>query len=379
MIAAGLAAAYILLLLVKAGLAVRAARHAPQPGDADLSHVVVVQPILSGDARLGDTLEDNLRTLSSAHFLWLVDDDDEAAQEICRTLRDRHAGVRIDILVVPPPADGVNPKLLKLERARSIVGDRVFLVLDDDTRMPAASLSAIVEGLTRSELATGLPGYLEDGRWPSRLLAQFVNNNAALTYLPLLNVLPPVTINGMAYAMRSRALDGLGGFGPVVGALTDDLAVARLVLAAGGRICQTASPVWVQTTIGDGRHYLRQMHRWFLFAWLLLRRQSPGLGALIALLHATPPLLLWGVTAVVALRPTLAGLVAFAILLSLRAAVLVALQRRIYGRPLHQPLFSIAAELVQPIHMVHAILQRTIVWRTRRYRVRDDRTFEAVP
>jgi hypothetical protein len=28
---------------------------------------------------------------------------------------------------------------------------------------------------------------------------------------------------------------------------------------------------------------------------------------------------------------------------------------------------------------VHALLQRTIVWRTRRYRVRRDETFEAVP
>src|ERR1017187_5699916 len=257
MIALGLGVAYLVVLLAKTALAVRAARRGPQPagkwevrsqkldvrpvrGEEDFSGVVIAQPILSGDPRLSDTLEDNLRALPSAQFVWIVDADDPAARTICQTLIDRHPDARIDLLIAPPPPEGYNPKLFKLERARHLVGDRVLLVLDDDTRMPAASLSAILTGLDRSDLATGLPGYLDDGRWPSRLLAQFVNNNAALTYLPLLNVWPPLTINGMAYAMHGKTHDRLGGFTPLMGYLTDDLAVARRVLAAGGSISQTA-------------------------------------------------------------------------------------------------------------------------------------------
>ena len=379
MIAAALAAAYLALLLLKAWLALRAAGRAPKPAGADLSRVVIVQPVLSGDPGLETTLADNLRTLRTARFVWVVDEDDAAAREICGSSRDQFAGTRIEILVVPPPPDGENPKLFKLERARVALGDDVLLVLDDDTRMPAASLLALLDGLDRSALSTGLPGCLDDGRWPSRLLAQFVNNNAALTYLPLLNILPPVTINGMAYAMRSGTVTAIGGFGSIARSITDDLAVARLVMATGRTICQTASPVWVQTTVRDGRHYVRQMHRWFVFAWLLLRRQPPGVQALVSVLHGAPPVLLWAAGAVMALDPTPAAIVAFAAALVLRALVLILLQLRIYGRAVHQPLFSVASELLQPLHILHALLQRTIVWRTRCYRVRDDQTFEAVP
>ncbi len=60
-----------------------------------------------------------------------------------------------------------------------------MVILDDDTILPPASLGALVAGLERAEVTTGLPRYYEDGRWPSRLLAQFVANNAATTYLSL--------------------------------------------------------------------------------------------------------------------------------------------------------------------------------------------------
>lgn len=225
--------------------------------------------------------------------------------------------------------------------------------------MPGKSSCArILDGLTRSDLATSLPAYLDDGRWPSRLLAQFVNNNAALTYLPLLNVLPPVTINGMAYAIRGTTLDSLGGFGPVMRAVTDDLAVARQVIAGGGRLCQTASPVWVQTTVRDGRQYLRQMHRWFVFARLLLRLQPPALQAVIALLYATPPVLLWSVVAAAAWWPSGSSVFSLMVLLILRAGVLVALQRRIYGRPLHRPAYSVGTQLHWRKEAVAAAVRR---------------------
>ncbi|MCX6550346.1 MAG: glycosyltransferase [Acidobacteria bacterium] len=379
MITAGLAAGYLTLLLVKMWLAVRAARHTRRRADRDLSDVAVVQPILSGDPSLGDVLEDNVVTLPSAQFVWVVDSGDGPARDLCDMLRRRHAKTRFDILVLPPAGAGENPKLFKLERVRTAVGDRVLLVLDDDTRMPAESLACMIDGLDGSELVTALPAYIDDGRWPSRLLAQFVNNNAALTYLPLLHIAPPVTINGMAYAIRAGTLDRLGGFGPIMGCITDDLAVAHMVIASGGSICQTAAPVWVTTTVTGGRHYMRQMHRWFVFALLQLRCLPAWLKSLTVLLHAAPPLLLWGVAAAVALRPTRAGLVAVAVLLAVRSAGLIGLQRRVYGRSLHHPVSSVVSELLLPVHMVHALVQRTITWRTRRYRVQGDRTFRAVP
>ena len=380
MIAIVLALLYLGLLAGKALLAHRARRREPEPSAvSDGAGVAVAQAILSGDPRLGEILETNVETLPAAQFLWLIDSDDEVAQTVCRDLSARKAGRRLDLLILPPPAEGHNPKLHKLELARPAVREPVLLVLDDDTRMPAATLAALLRKLDGADLATSLPGYLDDGRWPSRLLAQFVNNNAALTYLPLLAFLPPITINGMAYALRRDFLDSIGGFGPLLEYLPDDLAVAERVLAAGGRIEQSARPHWVETTVRDFGHYVRMMHRWFLFALLLLRRQPLSLRAVIAGLHALPPLLLAALLAVTVLAPGPLTAGTLLATLTLRALGLAGLQRSVYGRSLHSPVASLASELLQPLHLLHALCWRRIVWRTRRYRVHGERHFTVLP
>jgi ceramide glucosyltransferase len=377
-VVAGLAFAYLALLATKAFLANGVARRESQQPPSDGAGVVIAQPILAGDPRLGAVLAANLRELPAAQFLWLIDEDDPEAQAVCRDLTARHPASRIEVVVAPPPPDGCNPKLWKLELARPAVREPVLLVLDDDTRMPATTLAALLHALDDHQLATSLPGYLDDRRAPSRLLAQFVDNNAALTYLPLLPFLPPLTINGMAYALRTNFLESLGGFAPLLGSLTDDLAVAERTLAAGGRIFQSARPHWVETTVRDGRHYLQLMHRWFLFALLLLRKQPAGLQALIGLLDGLPPLLLGALFLSAACAPSwpAAGLLLAS--LAVRAFTLATLQRTVYGRPLHAPFSSVLSELLQPFHLFHALVWRRIVWRTRRYRVYSDRRFEAV-
>jgi ceramide glucosyltransferase len=384
-LAIGLGLLYLGLLTGKAFLALRAAQREPKPAAPVKAEagagVTVAQAILSGDPRLGEVLEANLIALPAAQFLWLIDADDEVAQTVCGELAARYAatGRRIDRLVLPPPADGHNPKLHKLALARPAVREPVLLVLDDDTRMPAATLAALLRKLDSSDLATSLPAYLDDGRWPSRLLAQFVNNNSALTYLPLLAFRPPVTINGMAYALRCDFLDALGGFAPLLGFLADDLAVAERALAAGGRIEQSARTHWVETTVRDFGHYLRMMHRWFLFALLLLRKQPASLRLVIGGLHALPPLLLVALVAITALAPAPLTVGILLSVIVLRALGLTALQHSIHGRSLHAPLVSLAGELLQPLHLLHAICWRRIVWRKRYYRVRGEHDFTALP
>jgi ceramide glucosyltransferase len=174
--------------------------------------------------------------LPAAHFLWLVDADDPAGEGTCRTVAATAPGTRIDIVVLPPAPAGTNPKLWKLEAARAATDAPAFLVLDDDTRMPAATLAALTAALERHDLATSLPVYRAGAGWPSRLLAQFVANNAATTYLPLVPWLAPITINGMAYLLRRSRLEAMGGFAPLFPHLTDDLAVAARVRAGGGTI-----------------------------------------------------------------------------------------------------------------------------------------------
>lgn len=375
-------ALYLALQAFRSRLSLRIAR-----GERDLSMgphqgegVAVVQAILGGDPRLGELLEANLEELSEAHFYWLVDEDDPEGQRVCRDLVARRSRSRMDILLFPPSPEHQNPKLFKLEGARAAIAEPVLLVLDDDTWMPAQTLAVLVRRLEEpaTGVATSLPGYRDDGRWPSRLLAQFVNNNAALTYLPLLTFRSALTTNGMAYAMRRDVLASMGGFAPLLGSLTDDLAVAEAVLASGRKIIQISHPHWVQTTVRGLRHYVQLLHRWYLFALLLVRKQPPVLRAAIVLLNAPGPVLLWGLLVSAFFVPRTLGLLAVFATLGSRSRLLWRLQRAVYGEPLHAFFSSLLSELLQPFHLLHALAWRRIVWRKRRYRVIDDRHFEAL-
>ncbi len=388
------AVGYLALQATKAAITLRRASRAPaavEPGEAEIGKVVVVQPILSGDPGLEDALRDNLLSLDGARFCWLVDADDAEAQRVvarivrsnglsresgpkpAQTVRSNDSSnPRVDVHLCPPAPDGINPKLAKLQPALDAAADdEVFLVLDDDTRLPRASLGALLGGLATHTLATGLPAYLPGATPWARLVEQFVDNNAAMTYLTL----DPVTINGMTWAMRVSDLRALGGFTPILRHLTDDLAVAGAVLRTGGTICQTASPQWITTTVDSPGQYVRLLHRWMLFASLLLRRQPLRTVAAISVLHGTHPNLLWAVLVgtVRERRPWLLLTV-----LGGRAVLLRRVQRRIHGRSLHRPGFSLASELAQPLHLGHGAVQRTIRWRTHTYRVVSDDDFREV-
>lgn len=388
---AAVAVAYVAILLAKAFLAIRyAARYQPRPASAnsvDLSAATIVQPILSGDPDLPAALADNVATLPEARFLWLIDDNDATAAAITSFLRDAHPTHRIDTLVCPAAPDGVNPKLFKLELARErtrseVTSGGAFVVLDDDTRLTREGLAALLAALSPNAptVATGLPCYLVQRRdLPSRLLAEFVNNNAALTYLPLLAFAAPPTINGMTYALTPATLDAIGGFAPLQRQLADDLAVARRILQSKGTIRQTPYPQFVATTVRDLTHYRALMHRWFLFALLLLREQSAGWTLVVSLLHGLPPLLLWTLFLAALAAPTsIASAASLLCVLPIRAATLIAVQRTLTGRSRHSPLLSILSELLQPLHLLHALISRRIVWRTRRYIVRANDDFTAI-
>lgn len=369
-----------LYLAVLAGKAVLAARHsrrhpAPASARAAFEDVTILQAILGGDPALADTLAANLAALPGARFVWLVDEDDAAGWTAARAAPPRTPDARVVLVSCPPAPADQNPKLFKLARAEGDITTPFLVVLDDDTRLSAIGLTAMLDAFPAHDVATGLPFYLAGPNVPSKLVAQFVNNQSVLTYLPLLNFAPPVTLNGMAYALPTARLRELGGFAPLVHRLTDDLAVARLVRANGGRIFQTVVPHAVGTTVRGFRHHLRIMHRWFLFAWLLVREQPEGWRAAIVLLHGLPPLLLGVAIGSAVLSASWLAAAVIAAVLVLRSAVLALVQRRHLGRAAHAPVWSLVAELLQPFHLLHALVSRRIHWRSRVVTVRADDDF----
>ena len=361
------------ILLFKAGFAWRELCRPPLSGDVRVDDVTLVQPILSGDPALESVLEANLLALSGVHFLWLTDNDDTQAAVVTARLQQRYPHHAIDVVLSPAPPEGINPKLYKLDRALGHVTTTHLLVLDDDAYLPAQSLGQMLAALDENTLVTALPWYQPSGALPCRLLAQFVNDNSAMTYLPLLPFSPPLTLNGMCYAIPVTTLKRTDGFTPLLRFLTDDLALASHLERHQVRIIQSAAPVCVQTSVAGPRAYFRQMHRWFLFATLLLREKSLPVNGLIFLLQGLHPLLLWGMI-LMALRGGPVTWIVLVACLLVRQGVLSGLQRKLSQRIPTRPVLSLVSELLQPLHLCHALLNRTIYWRSRRYRVlRNDR------
>lgn len=373
----------------------RALRAMPQPPTDDdddptrFAGIDVLQPIRSGDPTLGEALAASLRALGGrgARLHWLIDEDDPLAARIVAATLGAQPTLRAQVAVSvhPPCPPAVNPKLFKLDRA---LNDRALadgagatvLVLDDDARLPPATLNALRAALDAADgpiIATALPVYLPAPGLASRLLARFVNDGAAITYLPPRLGGRSPSINGMCWAMRTDALRAIGGFAPHLRKLTDDLAMAQAVLAAGGRIEQRREPVWMRTALADGAAYVRQMHRWMLFARLLLHAQPPAMRLRIALGQGLPTLLPLLSTALLIAAPSLVAAIATAAAALLHVFGRRALQRACAGAatPL-QPLTSLLVALLLPLHLLHAWLDPRIRWRTHRYRVRSDGSFE---
>ena len=377
---AATAIAYLALLWSKAALARSYVRRYPAvPPRTTFADVTILQPILGGDPQLEDALGSNLAALPGARFVWLLDREDAPGWRVARKLLARFPEVCIQLVETPPPALRANPKITKLAAVESAIDTPYVVVLDDDTRLSRRGLEALLSGLADHDVSTGLPLYRPGGTCAGRVLAQFVNSQSVLTYLPLLVVAPAITLNGMGYALRTARLRELGGFAPLVHRLTDDLAVARLVREGGGRIRQSIVPLELTTTVAGWSHYFRLMHRWCVFAWIQVRSQSIGWRTAIVLVHGTSPLLLWATMACAASAWfsgtgwIAAGVIA--VVLLLREMTLRAVRAMVGAADLNDAAASVCSELMQPLHLAHALVSRRIHWRSRVIEVRADDDF----
>ena len=361
-----LALVYLSSFVLRAWLALRYASSLSETSREAVpaNTLTIAQAILSGDPLLESRLAENLSALADQKFLWLIDEADTEALRIAQAIKT----ASVEVILCTPCPDAMNPKLWKLQRAAELAQTPFFCVLDDDTTLGVESAATLIAAAERSTVATGLPCYQDNGDMASGLLAQFVNNNSVFTYLGTSCLLAPFTLNGMGYVMKREELARIDHFKPILTELTDDLALAALVLKQGGTIHQSKAPLRVMTDVKNLSHYMRLMHRWYLFSLLLLKRQSIPVRTLIFALHGLPPLIFVALCVLHDL-PTLG------VVLLLRFFILRSMHARFFGIKLHRPFLSVLSELMQPVHLVHALAVRTIRWRTRRYLVRDTNDF----
>ena len=277
--AAGLGALLLLGMAWKHAMTVRFfARPVTQP-HSQPRLVTILQPIVSGDPTLAKCLEQNLLLATSCpiELLWLLDEDDFAAQDLCRALLARHPGRTARVLLLPSPPDRHSPKMFKLIEGMKEAQGEVICVLDDDTMLLPGSLEAAIAGLDkpRAGLAFGLPYYVSFETFWSSFVACFVNSHSLMTYVPYVFLLDPITINGMFYVFRRRVYEETGGFGGVVEILADDFATAKHFRSHGYRLIQTPVRHPISTHVSGPRAYLRLLHRWLTFPRETLLKSLP--------------------------------------------------------------------------------------------------------
>jgi ceramide glucosyltransferase len=333
--------------------------------------VSILQPILSGDPTLPQTLGHNLAGHSTyaCEFLWLVDEDDAAGQEICAALIAAHPGVTVRLFLQPAPPQGVNPKTIKLVNGLAAANGDVICVLDDDTMLPDGGLEQCLPYLDRpgAGLAFGLPYQVNFGSTWSSLIALFVNANSLPTYVPYASLHEPATINGMFYALRRSVLDQMGGFSGLEPILADDFAVARRVRGHGLHLVQTPLRHAISTQVPSLRRYLSLMQRWFVFPRESLLRHLPwreqGLVYVLALAPTLLPLLLL-LGLLIWPSPLLAALLALYFLTSY--AAFLHLDHAYLGHPTPTTwsLIVPVLQVVFPLQILAALLlPQRITWR----------------
>ena len=368
-------ALYACLLVLKYALSrYYLSRHQDLAEETTSVDVTVLQPVLSGDPLLQETLSKSIATAPDGAVFWLLVDEDDA--EGLRVAGELHHGypTTVRLVTCQPPQQGENPKATKLDAVLPEITSTFVAVLDDDTWLPHGNLAKGAARLGTCDLYTGLPCYVPSGGLWSSLVAHFVNNNTVMTYLAFLPVTGPLTINGMFYMIRTETIRQLGGWNRYSDILCDDLAIANQFRHAGLRIHQGVTTQFLNTTVASPGHYFALMHRWYVFAENLLLSQPLAKKLLIVCLLGFPPLLLWG--GLLSLVGGGWGAVCLLATFLLRHLVIGDLLRRVAETPPPVSWWrSLLAEFIQPVHLCHARVSRTIYWRTRKIHARRDGRF----
>ena len=371
---------------------------AAAPTCAVRTALTIVQPILSGDPHLADTLRANARLKTSLpiHWQWMVDHDDLPGRRLTADLLAELAAERPDLrkritlTLTPPVPDGVNPKTYKLRLAwenRSAQENGFFGVLDDDTRLLPGHLETAVgalQGEAEVGLVFGLPYYRSFGTPWTALVSTFVNRNSLWSYLPILHVMPPPTINGMFWLARPEAVAALDGFRRVEGLVCDDYVVARAVRAAGFTLRQTAIVHPLQTGVADARACDRLITRWFIFPQVSLLRHEPR--GRLAWLHGLVFLPACQFPGALALAALAGGGRRYAAVMAAqgwREVLQIQLEHRYLpgaagqgGEFWRRRALGWAVDLLLPLQMVRALLApRVIEWRGHRLHLDPDGRF----
>lgn len=345
-------------------------RPLPTPA-ADPELVSIIQPVLSGDPTMLTCLERGLQLKSHyrLEYIWLADSDDGPGQRICQQLMGRYPERAVQLITLPAPLEGQNPKTVKLIAGAQAAKGEVLCVLDDDTMLPDDGLERCLPFLDQPGvgLAFGLPYYVNFSDAWSSMVSSFVNSNSLLTYIPYTVLTQPFTINGMFYALRREVLAAVGGFEAIVQIFADDFAMAQLIRSHGYRLAQTPLCHGISTQVEGPRHYLSLIQRWFVLPReSLLRHLSLRDRLIVYALGLVPALFPLLLLAYLLLRPSRRALAYTLLYSGYSFAIFAYCNRRYLGEasPWRKAWWVPVIQVVFPLQLLVALLSpQRINWR----------------
>lgn len=324
-----------------------------------MTRVILVRPCTGADAGLALAL-DSTASIVTEHTLRVilsVARAEDPAWPVVEQAAERLRARGMDAAAMIATASGANHKCAQLAAVLETARAEIVACADADVWLDADSLDRLVAPLLNpgGPAATYAPPIeIEPRTLADRASAAVLDSS--LHAFPLLARLDPRGFVGKAFAVKSAALDRIGGFAALSDYLGEDIELARRLSAVGERTEAIDAPAQAHV---QGRTFSAVIERYA--RWMtVIRAQRP-------LLLASYPLLFFPTAFLVAFAPL--GVAAVAIV----ARILVALAARKASR---RPLLSglaraiVLSDLVLFLAFVRTITRRRVVWRGRTLEVR---------
>jgi hypothetical protein len=281
----------------------------PPTAPPDVTEVVTVAlPVRDEAHRVAPALHALLaqRGVPALEVLVLDDGSTDGTADVVRTVAD--GDPRLRLLPGTPPPAGQPGKPHACAQLAAAARGSVLVFVDADVVLAPHAVAAAVAVLRGAglDLLSPWPRQLADG---AARLVQPLLEWSWMVSLPLRRAerSPHPALcaaNGQFLVADAAALARAGGFGAVGAEVLDDLAVARAVKRAGGRVGVAEGADLAACRMYDGWADLRAGYRKSLWAAFGPAPASAGVAATLALAYVVP--------AVAALRGSRAGLAGYA-------------------------------------------------------------------
>lgn len=269
----GLSALLILLLLVAAWgyqlLALVSLWHffgsaAAPPPATEGPGITVFKPLKGLEAYTRECLESFLtQDYRPFQVLFGVRDSSDPVVALLQELQQTYSGVEIDIVLCPESL-GLNPKISSLRQMEARARYELLVIADGDVKVAPDFLARVAAALQEPEM--GLVSCLYRAGEVRTLGARLEALTIAADFIPSVATAHYVEgirfALGAAMALSRRALQAIGGFGPLADFLADDYQLGWRVAQAGLQVKILPYVVETQNPDLSLKDYLVHQLRW---------------------------------------------------------------------------------------------------------------------